>query len=183
MRVSQIEWHESHHVITKIRGCCGVISQDGQGTRLGKHPAFFGLSLGIQDQSFLCISQRLIHIIASRETARKIGEPDSDGPFRTGIFDDGNIIGHFADTSVRLPTSLPIDITNEPASQVLLWMRQHNRPAGMRMLENVMRPRDALQNPSFRFKPAFDLVAAREHMKATLIPFVGLYLNLRHILI
>jgi hypothetical protein len=51
------------------------------------------------------------------------------------------------------------------------------------MLENVMRPRDALQNPSFRFKPAFDLVAAREHMKATLIPFVGLYLNLRHILI
>ena len=40
------------------------------------------------------IAQRVVDIIAGRKAAGKIGKPDADGLVRSGIFNNGDIVGH-----------------------------------------------------------------------------------------
>jgi len=54
-------------------------------------------------------------------------------------------------------------MTNEAATQVLLWMRQDYRCPGLRMPENIVEAGDALQNPALAFKTALNVTAVGKH--------------------
>jgi len=105
---------QGDHVTLQIGSSRRIHSQCRQCSRKWNAPAFPCLSLGVKGQCFLGISQCFIHIVAGRETAGKIRKPDSDGLVRPGIFDNGNIMRHRRLLSVRLPSSLPIDIRTSP---------------------------------------------------------------------
>jgi hypothetical protein len=62
-------------------------------------------------------------------------------------------------SSIGRPSSLPIDITDEAAAQVLLWMGQNDGGPGSRVLEHVMRAGHAFENPAFAFQTALYVTA------------------------
>jgi hypothetical protein len=57
-------------------------------------------------------------------------------------------------SSIRLPSSLFIDITNKAPAQVFLRMGKNDRGFGPCMFEYVMGPGDAFHDPSVAFKAA-----------------------------
>jgi hypothetical protein len=62
-------------------------------------------------------------------------------------------------SSIGLPSSLLIDITNKAAAQVLLWMGQNDRGSRPRVLKYVMRAGNAFDDPAFPFKTALYIPA------------------------
>jgi hypothetical protein len=66
-------------------------------------------------------------------------------------------------SSIGLPSSLLIDITDEAAAQVLLGMRQDDGCPCSRVLKYVMRAGDAFENPAFALQTALYIAAVREH--------------------
>src|SRR6185437_3111898 len=59
-----------------------------------QRPPVFMKRLDIQLQSLRRIAQGLVDIIACRGTARKVREPDANGPVRPCILNDGDIVSH-----------------------------------------------------------------------------------------
>src|SRR5580692_7469409 len=71
---------------------------------------------------------------------------------------------------IRLPSSLLIDITNEAATQVLLWMRQDYRSSCPWMLKDIVGAGDALDNPAFALQTALNVTAVGKHVFRTPSP-------------
>src|SRR6202050_2844218 len=71
---------------------------------------------------------------------------------------------------IRLPSSLLIDITNEAATQVLLWMRQDYRSPCPRMIKDIVGAGDALDNPAFALQTALNVTAVGKHVFRTPSP-------------
>jgi hypothetical protein len=61
--------------------------------------------------------------------------------------------------SIGLPSSLLIDITNEAAAQVFLWMGQNDGSPCSRVLKHVMRASDAFEDPTFALQTALYIPA------------------------
>jgi hypothetical protein len=64
-------------------------------------------------------------------------------------------------SSIRLPSSLLIDITNKAAAQVFLRMGKNDRGSRPRVLKYVMGAGNAFQDPSVPFKATFYIAAVR----------------------
>jgi hypothetical protein len=132
--------YQSDHVVPDIRCHRGIVPQRRERTRRRKRTTKLRLGFGIKGQCLFGIPQRLVHIITSREASGKIRKPHANCGFRTGIFNYGDVMKHQTSSSIGLPSSLLIDITNQPPSQVFLWVRQHNCPAGVRCLNTWCEP-------------------------------------------
>jgi hypothetical protein len=64
-------------------------------------------------------------------------------------------------SSIGLPSSLLIDITDEAAAQVFLRVGKNDCSPRPRMFKNVMRAGDAFQNPAVALKATLYIAAIR----------------------
>jgi len=62
-------------------------------------------------------------------------------------------------SSIGLPSSLLIDITDEAAAQVFLWMGQNDGGPCPRVLKYVVGAGYPFQDPAFAFKAALYITA------------------------
>ena len=66
-------------------------------------------------------------------------------------------------SSIGLPSSLLIDITNQAAAQVFPRMGQNDGGPCPRVLKHVMRAGNAFENPAFALQTALYVAAVGEH--------------------